>query len=62
MSYWKRREQDTSNNIVIIRIENYIPLDKEYIKELIEKYNVKSYFGFKKNLKTWELGLSFYLS
>ena len=55
MSYWKGRKQDTPINIVIIRIEQLFPLDKMYIKEAIEKYNVlKSYFGYKRNLKTWE--------
>ena len=57
----ERREQDTSNNIVIIRIEQLFPLDKEYIKELIEKYNAEEIFWVQEepeNMGAWTFILS----
>ena len=57
----ERREQDTSNNIVIIRIEQLFPLDKEYIKELIEKYNAEELFWVQEepeNMGAWTFILS----
>ena len=57
----ERREQDTSNNIVIIRIEQLFPLDKEYIKELIEKYNTEEIFWVQEepeNMGAWTFILS----
>ena len=37
----ERREQDNSYSVAIVRIEQLFPLDKMYIKELIEKYNAE---------------------
>ena len=57
----ERREQDTSSNIVIIRIEQLFPLDKEYIKELIEKYNAEELFWAQEepeNMGAWTFILS----
>ena len=57
----ERREQDTSNNIVLIRIEQLFPLDKEYIKELIEKYNAEEIFWVQEepeNMGAWTFILS----
>ena len=57
----ERREQDTSNNIVIIRIEQLFPLDKEYIKELIEKYNAEELVWVQEepeNMGAWTFILS----
>ena len=36
-----RREKEKSENIALIRVEQLFPLDKQGIKELIEKYNPK---------------------
>ena len=36
-----RREKEKSENIALIRVEQLFPLDKQEIKELIEKYNAK---------------------
>ena len=57
----EKREQDASNNIVIIRIEQLFPLDKEYIKELIEKYNAEELFWVQEepeNMGNWTFILS----
>ena len=39
-----RRERDNINDIIIIRIEQLYPLDKKYIKELINKYRSEKIF------------------
>ena len=39
-----RRERDNINDVIIVRIEQLYPLDKKYIKELINKYNSKKIF------------------
>jgi len=36
-----RREKETVENIALVRVEQLFPLDKQGIKELIEKYNAK---------------------
>ena len=37
----ERREQEKSENIALVRLEQLFPFDKQGIKELIEKYNAK---------------------
>jgi len=36
-----RREQEKSENIALVRVEQLFPLDKQRIMELIEKYKAK---------------------
>ena len=36
-----RREKEQSENIALVRVEQLFPLDKQGIKELIEKYNAQ---------------------
>ncbi len=37
----ERRQRDNINDVIIIRLEQLYPLDKKYIKELINKYKAK---------------------
>ena len=57
----ERREQDNSYSVAIVRIEQLFPLDKMYIKELIEKYNAEELFWVQEepeNMGAWTFILS----
>jgi 2-oxoglutarate dehydrogenase E1 component len=36
-----RREKEENENVALVRVEQLFPLDKEYIKDLVAKYNAK---------------------
>ena len=57
----ERREQDNSYSVAIVRIEQLFPLDKMYIKELIEKYNAEELVWVQEepeNMGAWTFILS----
>ena len=52
----KRREHEESENIALVRLEQLYPLDKEYIKDIVEKYNAKEVFWVQEepeNMGAW---------
>ena len=57
----ERRDQETSFNVAIVRIEQLFPLDKEYIKDLLEKYNTEEVVWVQEepeNMGAWTFILS----
>ena len=57
----ERREQDNFYDVAIVRIEQLFPLDKMYIKELIEKYNAEELVWVQEepeNMGAWTFILS----
>ena len=57
----KRREHEESENIALVRLEQLYPLDKEYIKDIVEKYNAKEVFWVQEepeNMGAWTFILS----
>ena len=55
----ERRELDNSYSVAIVRIEQLFPLDKMYIKELIEKYNAEELVWVQEEPEKWELDFHF---
>ena len=56
-----RREQEGTENIALIRVEQLFPLDKEYIKALVQKYNAKEVVWVQEepeNMGAWTFILS----
>ena len=57
----ERRKQDTAHNVAIVRIEQLFPLEKVYIKELVEQYNAEEVFWVQEepeNMGAWTFILS----
>ena len=57
----ERREQEKSENIALVRIEQLFPLDKQKIKQLIEKYKAKEVIWVQEepqNMGAWTFILS----
>ena len=56
-----RREQEGTENIALVRVEQLFPLDKEYIKALVQKYNAKEVVWVQEepqNMGAWTFILS----
>ena len=57
----KRRDLEENENIALVRIEQIYPLDKEYIKDLVLKYNVNEVIWVQEepeNMGAWTFILS----
>ena len=57
----KRRDQEGTDNIALVRVEQLFPLDKEQIKTLVAKYNAKEVIWVQEepeNMGAWTFILS----
>ena len=57
----KRRDLEENENIALVRIEQIYPLDKEYIKDIVLKYNVNDVIWVQEepeNMGAWTFILS----
>lgn len=57
----ERRKQDTAHNVAIVRLEQLFPLEKVYIKELVEQYNAEEVVWVQEepeNMGAWTFILS----
>ena len=51
------REQSKNDKIVFIRVEQLYPFPAKTLAKILKRYKNANFFGAKKNLKIWELGI-----
>ena len=51
------REKSNNDKVVLIRIEQLYPFPAKTLAKVLKKYKNAEFYGVKKNLKIWELGI-----